>query len=280
MFNCTLCAVWQVPPAAVWKALPGWLVLARHHAQAIVDLEAKVGGELWPAFAKVFAPEELFFPTMLALAGYAPDAGGAHPRSGAGQKREGDGPGAGPEPAAGSGGGGGGGGGGVVPQSQVVLRPLVFAQYPTTGENRANPVALDGKFGAAELADMRARGFLVVRKFKEPLPDELQALLVDPEVNSNPQGHEERNLGALAPSLLPRGPLTRVNRGREEERWRRRRSRSRSRNRDREQDGGGDRGYGARLWSNSRQSQDRDAGRGSRSSSGRRSRSRSRSRGR
>lgn len=65
-----------VPPGAVWKALPGWHVLTRHHAAAIVALEAKVGGELWPAFEKVFAPEELFFPTMLALAGFssAPEA--------------------------------------------------------------------------------------------------------------------------------------------------------------------------------------------------------------
>jgi len=34
-----------VPLGAVWKALPGWVVLARHHAEAIVRLDAKVGKE-------------------------------------------------------------------------------------------------------------------------------------------------------------------------------------------------------------------------------------------
>jgi len=31
-----------VPLGAVWKALPGWVVLARRHAEAIVRLDAKV----------------------------------------------------------------------------------------------------------------------------------------------------------------------------------------------------------------------------------------------
>mmetsp|Transcript_2847 Transcript_2847/g.3499 ORF Transcript_2847/g.3499 Transcript_2847/m.3499 type:complete len:313 (-) Transcript_2847:245-1183(-) len=59
----------MIPTSAVWKALPGWITLTRHHAEAIVNLEEKVGGELWPAFSQVFAPEELYFPTALCLAG-------------------------------------------------------------------------------------------------------------------------------------------------------------------------------------------------------------------
>lgn len=60
----------MVPQLCVWKALPGWIMLTRKHAQAIVDLPSMIGGdELWPAFRRVFAPEEVYFPTMLAVLG-------------------------------------------------------------------------------------------------------------------------------------------------------------------------------------------------------------------
>lgn len=75
-------------------------------------------GELWPAFAEVFAPEEIFFPTMLALAGYAPQ-----------------------------------------PNSKEVRRKsLMFAKWPTKGDNKANPIPLDDAFDSTDIDALRNQG--------------------------------------------------------------------------------------------------------------------------
>eukprot|EP00559_Dactyliosolen_fragilissimus_P001754 CAMPEP_0184861786 /NCGR_PEP_ID=MMETSP0580-20130426/6400_1 /TAXON_ID=1118495 /ORGANISM="Dactyliosolen fragilissimus" /LENGTH=248 /DNA_ID=CAMNT_0027359413 /DNA_START=598 /DNA_END=1344 /DNA_ORIENTATION=- len=64
----------NIPRDAIHKALPGWCLLCRSHLQSILDLprELKDGKELWPIFDKVWAPEEAYFPTALALAGVLP----------------------------------------------------------------------------------------------------------------------------------------------------------------------------------------------------------------
>eukprot|EP01031_Cornospumella_fuschlensis_P032007 gene32007-38700_t len=92
-----------IPRKAVWKSLPGWVCLTRRHALEILTLIEKTGGykkgiqyttprsdkpldggentsDLIDAFGApgqwyegkggVHAPEEVFFPTMLALLGY------------------------------------------------------------------------------------------------------------------------------------------------------------------------------------------------------------------
>lgn len=52
------------------KSLPGWCLLSREHAQHILDLPSRLGGmSLWPAFEKVWAPEEVYFPTALNICG-------------------------------------------------------------------------------------------------------------------------------------------------------------------------------------------------------------------
>lgn len=81
-----------VPEDAIWKALPGWCILSRKHAISVLNLscqqtDEKDGNEqtrgknadgndsnveLWPAFSEVWAPEEVYFPTILALAGHLP----------------------------------------------------------------------------------------------------------------------------------------------------------------------------------------------------------------
>lgn len=64
-----------IPSDAIWKALPGWCLLSRKHAQSVIDLPMSLGGrdmELWPLFEDVWAPEEVFFPTALALCGHLP----------------------------------------------------------------------------------------------------------------------------------------------------------------------------------------------------------------
>ena len=55
----------------VHKALPGWCLLSRKHAQSIIDIPHQLlhGMNLWPAFTQVWAPEEVYIPTALALCG-------------------------------------------------------------------------------------------------------------------------------------------------------------------------------------------------------------------
>ena len=72
-----------VPRSAVHKCLPGWISLTRTHAQEIGALAAALGDALLGAWDSVHAPEEIFFPTMLALLG--------HLRADAEEEEEGDG---------------------------------------------------------------------------------------------------------------------------------------------------------------------------------------------
>eukprot|EP01039_Chlorochromonas_danica_P011224 gene11224-12521_t len=96
-----------IPSKAVWKSLPGWIMLTRAHAEEILALLRRMGGwekgkvdieggtlsssvsssvrDLVDAFGLpgpwregrgVHAPEEIFFPTMLALLGYLREQSG------------------------------------------------------------------------------------------------------------------------------------------------------------------------------------------------------------
>mmetsp|Transcript_32990 Transcript_32990/g.69426 ORF Transcript_32990/g.69426 Transcript_32990/m.69426 type:complete len:554 (-) Transcript_32990:32-1693(-) len=61
----------SVPRETVYKALPGWCLLSRKHAQSILNIPVQLEGlNLWPAFERVWAPEEVFIPTALALGGH------------------------------------------------------------------------------------------------------------------------------------------------------------------------------------------------------------------
>ena len=57
----------HVPSDAIHKALPGWCVLCRSHVHAVLEMLPKF--ELWTAFEKCWAPEEVYFATALALLG-------------------------------------------------------------------------------------------------------------------------------------------------------------------------------------------------------------------
>ena len=68
-----------IPSKSVWKSFPGWIALTRKHAEDIVKLPETVGADLVAAWGKgaytssngnVWAPEEVYFPTMLAILGY------------------------------------------------------------------------------------------------------------------------------------------------------------------------------------------------------------------
>jgi hypothetical protein len=52
----------------VMISLPGWCLLSHKHAQGILDIPLHFGGlNLWPAFEHMWAPEEVFLPTALAI---------------------------------------------------------------------------------------------------------------------------------------------------------------------------------------------------------------------
>ena len=68
-----------IPNKSVWKCFPGWIALTRKHASDIVELPILVGADLVVAWGKgafasngnnVWAPEEVYFPTLLAILGY------------------------------------------------------------------------------------------------------------------------------------------------------------------------------------------------------------------
>jgi len=73
--NCWSILSNSIPSYTIRKALPGWCLLSRKHAQSILELPDKQldGMNLWPAFERVWAPEEVYFPTALALCGYIMD---------------------------------------------------------------------------------------------------------------------------------------------------------------------------------------------------------------
>mmetsp|Transcript_11333 Transcript_11333/g.13143 ORF Transcript_11333/g.13143 Transcript_11333/m.13143 type:complete len:382 (+) Transcript_11333:73-1218(+) len=60
----------NIPKDAIHKSLPGWALFSKDHLQSIIDIKDRLGGrELFPLFKGVWAPEEVYFPTALALLG-------------------------------------------------------------------------------------------------------------------------------------------------------------------------------------------------------------------
>lgn len=141
----------MIPPKAVWKTIPGWMMLNRRHAAEIVNLQKCIGDDLvrawgpggqWKDGNGVFAPEEVFFSTMLAILGYLRKGGGASTTAGAA---------------------GSNGGTSVTSSLDQVRRKMVtYATWARSGE--ANPVAYD-RLTAVLLAECRREGCLFARKF-------------------------------------------------------------------------------------------------------------------
>lgn len=120
-----------IPPRAVWKTIPGWMMLNRRHAAEIVNLQACIGDDLvrawgpggpWREGRGVWAPEEVFFSTMLALLGYL-RKGGA---------------------------------------DEVRRRTVTYAAWARDGE--ANPI-FHNRLTPSLLAEFRQTGCLFARKF-------------------------------------------------------------------------------------------------------------------
>ena len=136
--NCWDALIGKVPPDAIQKALPGWCLISRKHMEGILNLPQELGGQdLWPAFTDVWAPEEVYFPTCLALCGYlAPES-------------EGD--------------------------NDVVREALTYAEWNERASNhkdRAHPLVFDGCFedDTAVIRRIRGQGCTCLRKVKRPVP--------------------------------------------------------------------------------------------------------------
>lgn len=138
------------PRSSVWKSLPGWVMLTWRHVHEIVSLCQCAGADLVRAMGPpgpwseltggVFAPEEVFFPTMLAVLGYLRDSGSAPSSSGAG---------------AGTGVGSSNG-------DEVRRRMVTYAEWPRRGA--ANPVSF-ARLDSPLLERLRRTGSCFARKF-------------------------------------------------------------------------------------------------------------------
>lgn len=132
--NCWSILSNSIPTSAIYKALPGWCLLSRKHAQCILDLpEKQLGGmNLWPAFERVWAPEEVYFPTALSLCGYMDD------------------------------------------DDEVLKRSLMYSEWDTRASNhkdRAHPLTFDDNFDYTLVRRVRSEknGALFIRKVKRKL---------------------------------------------------------------------------------------------------------------
>jgi hypothetical protein len=135
--NCWSILSNSIPSYIIHKALPGWCLLSRKHAQSILELpEKQLGGmNLWPAFERVWAPEEVYFPTALALCGYINGNGSDN--------------------------------------SEVSNRSVTHSEWDTRASNhkdRAHPFTYDDKFDYELVKRVRnENGALFMRKLKKEL---------------------------------------------------------------------------------------------------------------
>jgi hypothetical protein len=118
-----------LPTLAIYKALPGWCLLSKKHAEQVLNLPEQLGGkELYPLFKSVWAPEEVFFPTALSLVGILP--------------------------------------GNEVVQRSIMWAKW---DERAKGSQRAHPIVYDGDFGENLVTRARNEGFMFMRKFKQKL---------------------------------------------------------------------------------------------------------------
>ncbi len=120
-----------IPNEAIYKALPGWSLMSSNHMRQILNIpnEYLDGEDLYPLFKNVWAPEEVFFPTALALLGKIS------------------------------------GGDEVINQSVMWSKWDNRAR----GKDRAHPIVYDGEFSKKLVEDARGEGCYFMRKFKRKL---------------------------------------------------------------------------------------------------------------
>jgi len=133
------------PRDAIYKALPGWCMLSRQHMEKVLDLPRILGNDrdVWPAFKDVWAPEELYFATALALVGVLP-----------GEE--------------------------IVLKSLIFAK---WDSRAKIHSERSHPLNYDKKFTYKFVCSMRKNGYYFMRKLKEPIALNLWKCIVLKQVN-------------------------------------------------------------------------------------------------
>ena len=136
----------------MWKAVPGWIVLNRRHATELVALNSfrEPLGDLVRAWGPpgpwterkggVFAPEEVFFPTMLALLGYLDSNKLKLIESAAANNQP------------------------LKYPREVLIRSAMYAEFERNGD--ANPRSFD-RLAESFVSQCRREGYLFARKFPD-----------------------------------------------------------------------------------------------------------------
>ena len=110
--------------------MPGWCFLSRKHAQSILNIPSQLEGmNLWPAFERVWAPEEVFIPTALAICGHLDDD----------------------------------------EVSRRALTHSQWDERAKNHKDRAHPISYDGCFDDELVSRVRRDGCLFMRKLKKQL---------------------------------------------------------------------------------------------------------------
>ena len=163
----TIAATGVVPASKLCRC-DQWIVLARRHAQTILELRRNSDKPLMEAFAGVKAPDEIYFPTCLSLAGIASldhaHAVEAKRRQDSTRKELYNLPPAKSAPI-------------PLPDDGVLRRRLAYCSWPS--RSATSPSYL--KLTAAVVAAAVAEGCLTMRKFKsvEVAVHEWKALVLD-----------------------------------------------------------------------------------------------------
>ena len=147
--NCWSTLSNSIPSSSIYKALPGWCLLSRKHAESILHLcEKELGGmNLWPAFERVWAPEEVYFPTVMSLCGFL-DNYNENDDDGNNNNNNNS-------------------------NNEVSNRSLTYSEWDTRASNhkdRAHPLTYDDKFDYKLVRRVRnENGALFLRKLKRGL---------------------------------------------------------------------------------------------------------------
>jgi hypothetical protein len=118
----------SIPKDAIYKALPGWTLFSKLDMVSILNLKQRLNGrELYPLFKTSWAPEEIYFSTVLALLGKMNNPNG------------------------------------VVRKSLMWSKWDAHSK----GADRAHPIVYDGQFSSSLIDDVRKKGFVFMRKWKK-----------------------------------------------------------------------------------------------------------------
>ncbi len=175
-----------IPNDVIHKALPGWALFSRSHLECIINLKDRFNGdesecerecELYPLFRDVWAPEEVYFSTVLALLGkMGTDTDGSDGTGGDANANANT-------------------NGMWIRTGEVVRRSLMWSKWDerSRGSDRAHPIVYDGQFCEELVNKVREEGCLFMRKWKRRLNLELWEQIVLGK-DSDGKGRDRENM--------------------------------------------------------------------------------------